>query len=177
MEKRTFYLDLKEVEALDNSMKTAEANLRRGVGTFPSKESKVLAIDFDGTCVTHKFPEVGKDIGAAPVLRELVERGHKLILWTVRSNHEEMPTSDDPSIVLDKGMYLDDAVQWFKDNNIPLFGIQSNPEQYSWSASPKAYAHYYIDDAAIGCPLVTGQGKPYVDWTKMKEELVKLGLL
>ncbi len=34
-----------------------------------------FCIDFDGTCVTHLFPKVGKDIGAAPVLREeLVSR-------------------------------------------------------------------------------------------------------
>jgi len=36
----------------------------------------VIAIDFDGTCVTHDFPKVGKDIGAVPVLRELVENGY-----------------------------------------------------------------------------------------------------
>lgn len=34
----------------------------------------VIAVDFDGTCVTHEFPKIGKDIGAIPVLRELVER-------------------------------------------------------------------------------------------------------
>lgn len=33
----------------------------------------VIAVDFDGTCVTHEFPKVGKDIGAVPVLKELVE--------------------------------------------------------------------------------------------------------
>ena len=36
----------------------------------------ILAVDFDGTCVTHEFPEVGRDIGAVPVLKELVEKGH-----------------------------------------------------------------------------------------------------
>lgn len=34
----------------------------------------VIAVDFDGTCVTHEFPKIGKDIGAIPVLRKLVER-------------------------------------------------------------------------------------------------------
>ena len=43
-----------------------------------------IAIDFDGTCVTHEFPNVGKEIGAVPILQKLVERGHKLILHTMR---------------------------------------------------------------------------------------------
>ena len=32
----------------------------------------VIGIDFDGTCVTHEFPFVGIDIGAVPVLKELI---------------------------------------------------------------------------------------------------------
>ena len=44
-----------------------------------------ICIDFDGTCVSHEFPEVGYDIGAAPVLKELVSNGHRLILFTMRS--------------------------------------------------------------------------------------------
>lgn len=43
----------------------------------------IIAVDFDGTCVTHEFPKVGRDIGAVPVLRKLVENGHKLILFTM----------------------------------------------------------------------------------------------
>lgn len=34
-----------------------------------------IAIDFDGTCVSNDFPKIGKDIGAVPVLKELVEKG------------------------------------------------------------------------------------------------------
>lgn len=44
-----------------------------------------ILIDFDGTCVTHEFPLVGKDIGAAQVLRDLVSNGHRLILFTMRA--------------------------------------------------------------------------------------------
>ena len=39
-----------------------------------------IAIDFDGTCVSHEFPEIGKDIDAIPVLKELIKSGHNLIL-------------------------------------------------------------------------------------------------
>jgi hypothetical protein len=38
-----------------------------------------INIDFDGTCVTHDFPNIGTDIGI-PVLKKLVANGHKLIL-------------------------------------------------------------------------------------------------
>jgi len=97
----------------------------------------IIAIDFDGTCVTHDYPNVGKDIGAVPVLKQLVESGHQLMLWTMRS-----------------GETLADAVKWFSDNEIPLWGINENPEQHTWTNSKKQYAQMYIDDAALGAPLI-----------------------
>ncbi len=113
----------------------------------------IIAVDFDGTCVTHEYPFLGKDVGAVPTLKELVEKGHKLILWTMRS-----------------GENLDDAVKWFKDNEIELWGINENPQQAEskWSTSPKQYAQLYIDDAALGCPLVYNSGRPYVDWEEVR---------
>ena len=119
----------------------------------------VIGIDFDGTCVSHEFPHVGKDIGAVPVLKELVANGHSLILWTMRSNGHG-------------GNFLDDAINWFKENEIPLWGIQTNPNQSSWTSSPKAYCQLYIDDAALGCPLVP-DARDYVDWIRVREMLVK----
>lgn len=44
-----------------------------------------IAVDFDGTCVTHAYPQIGKEIGAAPVLRYLAQK-HMLILFTMRCN-------------------------------------------------------------------------------------------
>ena len=38
-----------------------------------------IIVDFDGTCVTHEYPNMGRDIGSAPVLKELVANGHQLI--------------------------------------------------------------------------------------------------
>lgn len=115
----------------------------------------VIAVDFDGTCVTHSYPYVGKDIGAVPVLKELVDHGHQLILWTMRS-----------------GKQLEDAVKWFSDNEIPLFGVQRNPTQDSWTDSPKAYAQIYIDDAALGCPLSWNpeiSDRPFVKWETVRK--------
>ena len=141
----------------------------------------VIAIDFDGTCVTHEFPKVGKDIGAAEVLKDLTENGHKLILYTMRGNRTELEPTNDPSIMDITGMFLDDAVAWFDDNDIPLFSIQTNPTQKHWTTSPKCYADMYIDDAALGCPVkyetVDKQGRPYVDWEKVREILEERGIL
>ena len=46
----------------------------------------VIAIDFDGTCVTNDYPYIGKGIGAVPVLKRIVEKGHRIILYTMRDN-------------------------------------------------------------------------------------------
>jgi hypothetical protein len=126
----------------------------------------VIGIDFDGTCVTHDFPRVGKDIGAAVVLREFVRQGHRLVLFTMRSDIDN-PISVDKNIHCVGGNYLSDALGWFIMNGIELWGIQTNPEQSSWTSSPKAYCDLYIDDAGLGCPLMWDKSvseRPFVDW-------------
>jgi hypothetical protein len=130
-----------------------------------------IGIDFDGTCVTYEFPAIGKDIGAVHILRQLTDQGHKLILFTMRSDITA-PESNDVNIVLQGGNYLTDAINWFNDNNIPLYGIQTNPTQHTWTTSPKAYCDLYIDDAALGCPLIhIAHARPHVDWLKVKQIL------
>ncbi len=128
-----------------------------------------IAIDFDGSCVTHDYPKVGKDIGAIPVLKRLVNDGHRLMLWTMRGNKPGNTT-------------LEDAVNWFKHNEIPLWGINENPEQTKtgWTNSNKQYAQLYIDDAALGCPLIVSpefHDRPFVDWIKIEHMLVQQGIL
>lgn len=118
-----------------------------------------IAVDFDGTCVSHEYPSVGKDIGAVPVLKKLTENGHKLILNTMRSGDD-----------------LSDAVKWFEENEISLYGINNNPSQKFWTDSPKVYAHLYIDDGALGCPLIFDHaisGRPFVNWVMVDEILEK----
>ena len=133
-----------------------------------------ICIDFDGTCVSHEFPNIGKDIGAIPVLKRLVENKHKLILFTMRSNMKDVK-SGDYNIHSQSGDYLDDAVEWFKTNNIPLYGINVNPSQTTWTKSPKAYGQLYIDDAALGAPLkfdINISERPFIDWEKVNEMLI-----
>ena len=120
-----------------------------------------ILVDFDGTVVTHVWPEIGEDIGAVPVLKELVAKGHSLILFTMRS-----------------GESLDEAVNWFKKNEIPLYGIQTNPTQHTWTTSPKAYGQLIIDDICLGIPLVKKMStRPYVDCLKVKEMLIQKHIL
>lgn len=114
----------------------------------------MIAIDFDGTCVSHEFPNEGKDIGAIPVLKRLVREGHGLILYTMRS-----------------GAHLESAVQWFLRNGVKLQGIQYNPSQTSWTSSNKCYAQLYIDDAALGAPLKRDKkigDRPFIDWASVE---------
>ena len=121
------------------------------------KRRLTIAIDFDGTCVEHDYPAVGMDVaGAAETLRQLQAKGHRLILYTMRS-----------------GELLRAAVEWFHSHKIELWAINENPEQRAWSASPKVYADYYIDDAALGTPIIyiDGAPRPVVDWTRLRELL------
>lgn len=124
-----------------------------------------ILVDFDGSCTTHEFPAIGKDIGAAPVLRELVAEGHQLILWTMRCDHTRPPVTDDPDIHPHGGDYLSEAVKWFEDRNIPLYGVNVNPTQSSWTSSPKAYGTLCIDDINLGARLTKiAHLKPFIDW-------------
>ena len=119
-----------------------------------------IIVDFDGTVVTHDYPFIGMDIGAVPVLKKLVDHGHRLILFTMRSD-----------------LFLVQAKKWLKDRGVELYGVQTNPEQKSWTTSPKAYGQLIIDDAALGCPLIFPQGeRPYVDWVAAEKMLEKMGL-
>lgn len=117
----------------------------------------IIAVDFDGTCVEHEYPSVGMDVeGAVETLRALNNKGHKLILFTMRS-----------------GDKLDKAVKWFKDRDIELWAVNENPEQKQWTESPKVYADIYIDDASLGCPImfIDGVRRPVVNWRKVREWL------
>lgn len=119
----------------------------------------IVAVDFDGTIVKHAYPEIGEPVpGAIDALRELQERGVRLLLWTMRD-----------------GEHLDAAVAHLRENGIALWGVNTNPEQAAWTKSPKAYAAYYVDDAAIGCPLVfSGSARPWVNWEIVMRSLRKL---
>ena len=121
-----------------------------------------ILIDFDGTCVTHEFPLVGKDIGAAQVLRDLVSNGHRLILFTMRA--------EDCSI--------QPAIDWFAENGIALYAVQRQPEQHKFTSSPKALGDLMIDDTALGVKVYSCRlSRDCVDWQWAAAELQRRGLL
>lgn len=123
----------------------------------------LIAVDFDGTCVTHDYPNIGSDIGAVPILKRIVDNGHKIILYTMRS-----------------GYHLDEAKKWFKDNGIELFAANENPTQKTWTDSNKVYANLYIDDAALGCPLIYDReisDRGFVNWKYVEKYLEKLDVI
>ena len=122
----------------------------------------IIAIDFDGTIVTHEYPRIGK---ALPLAKEVIElldsNGHHCFLYTMRDDAELM-----------------DAMLYCRENYIPIKGYNESPEQFS--TSPKQYAQIYIDDAALGCPLKfnpTFSRRPYVDWYEVAKYLASKGLL
>ena len=131
-----------------------------------SRNGYYIVLDFDGTVVKHRYPAVGEDIGAVPVLRKLVQNGYYLILNTMRSRNSEGKDTLQP------------AIDWFASNAIPLFGVNENPDQKEWTSSPKVYGNIYIDDGAHGAPLKVDElGTPNIDWSLATIHLYTIGIL
>ena len=123
-----------------------------------------ICVDFDGTIVDHCFPEIGREAPRALYwLKRLQEDGARLILFTMRS---------DSGI---GGSMLTDAVEFLQRNGIELYGVNMNPDQRTWTESPKAYADVYVDDAGFGCPLIRPEGfrRPCVDWETVGPALLE----
>lgn len=133
----------------------------------------IIAVDFDGTCVTNEFPKVGNNIGAVPVLRELTKLGHKLILWTMRGN-----TTESFDGTQSQETYLQQALNWANSNEVKFWGVNENPEQTKdqWTDSNQHTAYLIIDDYNLGCPLRSDpKGNLFVDWLAIVELLNKQG--
>jgi hypothetical protein len=129
-----------------------------------------VAVDFDGTIVDHQFPDVGAEVpGALRWLEAWQAAGASLILWTMRSDGRSGDGKEN-------GPVLSDAVNFCRDRGLEFFSVNGNPTQ-TWTKSPKAYAHVYVDDAAFGCPLRENPrcgGRPYVDWEKVGPAVLDL---
>lgn len=118
------------------------------------KNKFTIALDFDGTCVSNRYPNVGDDAPkCVETLKKWIEKYDVgIILYTMRCDKQ-----------------LDDAIAWFKKHDIDLYGVQKDPNQESWTSSPKCNALLCIDDRNVGCPLKTdadGFGL-VVDWEKV----------
>ena len=73
-----------------------------------------IAVDFDGTIVEHKYPEIGEEIPfATDTLKMLTQAHHKLILWSVR-----------------EGQLLEDAVNWCRARGVEFYAVNRDyPEE------------------------------------------------
>jgi hypothetical protein len=112
----------------------------------------LIAVDFDGTIVEHKYPSIGKEIPfATATLKQLIQDGHRLVLWTNR-----------------QGELLQEALDWCRDKGVEFYAANScYPEEQADSGEPrKIKADIYIDDRNVG-------GLP--DWGVIYE-LIKHGL-
>ncbi len=96
-----------------------------------------IAVDFDGTIVEHRYPQIGKEIPfAIDTLKLLLQDRHRLILWTVR-----------------EGELLDEAVQWCRERGLEFYAVNRNfPEEtvQDNTYSRKLKADMFIDDRNLG---------------------------
>ena len=98
----------------------------------------VIAVDFDGTIVEHRYPSIGKELPfAIETLRKLAEEGHRLILWTVR-----------------EGQYLDEAVEFCRSRGLEFYAVnrdypEEEPERNN-RFTRKLKADLWIDDRNLG---------------------------
>lgn len=98
---------------------------------------KMIAVDFDGTIVEHKYPKIGQEMQSAfTVLMALQQKGHKLILWTYR-----------------RGALLQQAVDYCRENGVEFYAVNENfPNEPTDDKrySRKLIADIFIDDRNIG---------------------------
>lgn len=97
-----------------------------------------IAVDFDGTIVTHEYPKIGTELPfATDTLKELIKDRHQLILWTVR-----------------EGELLDEAINWCKERGVEFYAVNRDyPEEEKDKNnhfSRKLKVDLWIDDRNIG---------------------------
>lgn len=98
-----------------------------------------IAVDFDGTIVEHRYPEIGEERPfAIDTLKMLIKDRHKLILWTVR-----------------EGQLLEDAVNWCRERGVEFYAINRDYPEETFENNPHFSRKlnsidYWIDDRNIG---------------------------
>jgi hydroxymethylpyrimidine pyrophosphatase-like HAD family hydrolase len=98
----------------------------------------LIAIDFDGTIVEHRYPSIGRELPfAIDTLKKLQEEGHRLILWTVR-----------------EGRLLDEAVEFCRERGLEFYAVNRDyPEEEKERNnhfSRKLKVDLWIDDRNLG---------------------------
>lgn len=143
-----------------------------------------IAIDFDGTIVKHEYPDIGAPVPSALRVIQRLQGNPRvaLMLWTMRcdsagailGNHA-LPQGIDSHIPRN---CLAEAMKFCEDNGLQFIHFNHDPHQKVWTGSPKLYATYYIDDAAVGCPLIVEPGqRPFVNWVAIERFFESEGIL
>ncbi len=107
-----------------------------------------IAIDFDGTIVENKYPQMGKPLPFVfDTLKKMASKGHNLILWTCR-----------------EGELLQEAVELCRKNGVEFYAINKNyPEEKDDYKVRKLTADLFIDDRNFGGFIGWGE-----IWQKME---------
>jgi len=108
-----------------------------------AKLEKIIAVDFDGTIVEHKFPEIGELIpGAKETLNKWHEQGIQVIIWTCRNQVD--PACGEDSTIFAARKFLD-------ENRIKYATINEHAPRMPFRlCSTKVFADMYIDDRNFG---------------------------
>ena len=100
------------------------------------QRSLLIAIDFDGTIVEDRYPDIGKPMMFAfETIQRLQSDGHRLILWTYRT-----------------GKPLQEAIDFCKKHGVEFYAINKNypEEEFDPNTPRKLKADIFIDDRNIG---------------------------
>lgn len=101
----------------------------------------VIAIDFDGTIVTNKYPDIGYlKRNAKKVINELFDAGHEIIINTCRQGKEEQDMIDFLKLI---------GIKYSTVNENLCYRI----EEYE-NDCRKIGADIYIDDKAYPCNIL-----------------------
>jgi hydroxymethylpyrimidine pyrophosphatase-like HAD family hydrolase len=91
---------------------------------------RIIAVDFDGTIVEHRFPKIGKlRSEIVEMMKQEKENGTIIIIWTCR-----------------KGIFESRMKKFLDENDIPYDYINENYPGLDFITSRKIYADCYIDD-------------------------------
>ena len=95
----------------------------------------IIAIDFDGTIVDHKYPFIGTlKPGAKETINRWYVEGHKIIIWSCRTEEETVLK----------------AKEFLKENDVNYHTFNENIESDDgFDPYPKIFAHLYIDDRGL----------------------------
>jgi len=124
----------------------------------------IFGVDFDGTIVDGKYPEIGEELpGAIDILKLLKSKGHKVFLYTMRGHPKEGRD------------LLQEAIDWLEDRGLALDGVNRSPARFSTSI--KQYAHVYLDDCQFNAPTRMWKGKEVYDWKQIADWLLEKDII